>query len=326
MVRVAVVGVGGIGSVHINNIALIDCAKVVALCDLTDVAKDKANELGVPLYGDIGQMLQQEKVDVVCICTPTFMHAKHIEMVLEKGVNVISEKPLVLNKKEAVRLMDLARQKKARLFVAHVIRFWHEYVLLRDIVKDYRYGKVLDAQFLRLSACPKWVKDGWLFDKEKSGLIPFDLHIHDLDFIISLFGKPKDYSFTCTGNKDKNYKEHYRFRYDYENMTISAEAAWFNAEFPFTMSFRVYFETAVLTYDGDKLMVYALDAEPQQLNEKEEIIVETGINVPSTGAYYKELLHFFTCIDEDNDSDLFEDHELIEVIEILEEINEQVEE
>jgi predicted dehydrogenase len=294
MVRVAVVGVGGIGSVHISNIALIDIANVVALCDFSESAKEKAKELSVPLYEDISTMLENEKVDVVCICTPTFMHAKHIEMVLEKGVSVISEKPLVLNKKEAVRLMDLAKQKNARLFVAHVMRFWNEYTILRDIVKDQRYGKPLDAQFLRLSACPKWVKGGWLFDKQNSGLIPFDLHIHDLDFIISLFGKPKRYSFTATGNKDKDYKEHYRFRYDYEDVTISAEAAWFNADFPFTMSFRVYFETAVVEYDGEKMIAYTLDAEPRQLSEKEEIVVETGINVPTTGAYYNVLLHFLT--------------------------------
>ncbi|PKM55673.1 MAG: gfo/Idh/MocA family oxidoreductase [Firmicutes bacterium HGW-Firmicutes-5] len=321
MVRVAVIGVGGIGSVHINNIALIDSANVVALCDFSKSAKEKAKELKVPLYEDINTMLENEKLDVACICTPTFLHAKHIEMVLEKGVSVISEKPLALNKNDAVRLMDIAKQNNARLFVAHVIRFWKEYALLRDIVKDQRYGSPLDAQFLRLSACPKWVKGGWLFDKQKSGLIPFDLHIHDLDFIVSLFGKPKSYSFTSTGNKDKDYKEHYRFRYDYENLTISAEAAWFNVDFPFTMSFRVYFETAVVEYDGDKMMAYSLDDEPKQLNEKEEIAIETGINVPSTGAYYNELVHFLTCVDEDKDSDIFENHQIIDVIEILEDIN-----
>lgn len=324
MVRVAVVGVGGIGNVHINNMALIEIANIVALCDPSESAKKKAKELNVPLYEDIEKMLQNENIDVVCICTPTFMHAKHIEMVLEKGVNVISEKPLVLNKKDAERLIDIAKQKNTRLFVAHVIRFWNEYALLRDIVKDQRYGKPLDGQFLRLSACPKWIKGGWLFDKQKSGLIPFDLHIHDLDFIISLFGKPKNYTFTSIGNKDKDYKEHYRFRYDYDDMTISAEAAWFNADFPFTMRFRVYFEKAVVEYDGDKMMAYSLEAEPLELNEKEDIVVETGINVPSTGAYYKELLHFLTCIDEDKDSDLFEEHQIIDVIEILEAINEQI--
>jgi len=324
MVRVAIVGIGGMGGVHINNIKMIDFANIVALCDVSDAAKEKAEELNVVLYSDIENMLKNENVDFVCICTPTFMHANHIQAVLEKGVNVVSEKPLALNKSDAVRLMDLAKQKGVRLFVAHVIRFWNEYAILRDIVKDKRYGEVLDAQFLRLSACPKWVKGGWLFDKQRSGLIPFDLHIHDLDFIVSLFGKPKHYSFTSTGNKNKDYKEHYRFRYDYDDKTISAEAAWFNADIPFTMSFRVYFETAVVQYDGDKLMVYSFDSKPKQLNEKQEVEVETGINVPATGAYLNELAHFLTCVEEDRYSDMFEDQQIIDVIEILEEINEQI--
>ena len=50
------------------------------------------------------------------------------------------------------------------------------------------YGRMLDAQFLRLSACPRWSKSGWLFRREQSGHIPFDLHIHDLDLILSLSG------------------------------------------------------------------------------------------------------------------------------------------
>jgi len=324
MVRVAVVGIGGMGGVHINNIELIECAKVVALCDLSDLAKEKADELNVPLFNDIDTMLASENVDVVCICTPSFMHAGHIKSVLNYKVNVISEKPLALNKSDATMLMSMAKEKGVRLFVAHVIRFWDEYAILRDIVKDKRYGEVLDAQFLRLSACPKWVKNNWLFDKERSGLIPFDLHIHDLDFIVSLFGKPKKYSFTSTGNKDKQYKEHYRFRYDYDDKTISAEAAWFNADIPFKMSFRVYFESAVVEYDGENMMAYSFEFEPIKLNTKEDIKVDTGINVPATGAYFNELKHFLTCIERNTDSDMFEDKELVDVIGILEEINKNI--
>lgn len=321
MVKAAVVGIGGMGGVHINNMQKIDFVKIAALCDVSPSANEKADELNVPLYNDIGLMLDREDIDVVCICTPTFLHASQIRTVLEKGVNVISEKPLALSKTEAQDLLLLAKSKNLRLFVAHVIRFWKEYAILRDIIKDKRYGNVLDAQFLRLSACPKWVKGGWLFDKQKSGLIPFDLHIHDLDYIVSLFGKPNDFSFTSTGNKGKDYKEHYRFRYDYDNVTVSAEAAWFNADIPFTMTFRVYFENAVVEYDGDKMTAYSFDFEPMLLNTKEEISIETGINVPATGAYYNELEHFLFCIDKDVESDIFKDDEIIAVIDILEKIN-----
>ena len=59
-------------------------------------------------------------------------------------------------------------------------------------MKSEEYGKVLDASFERLSCgTPTGLSAAGLFDKSKSGLLPFDLHIHDLDVIVSLFGKPE---------------------------------------------------------------------------------------------------------------------------------------
>jgi UDP-N-acetylglucosamine 3-dehydrogenase len=321
MLNVGVIGIGGMGKVHIDNIGHIDFAKVTAICDISPLASDKAKEIGAVLYNDIDKMLVAEKLDAVCVCTPTFMHYDHIKKVISKGVHVITEKPLALKSKQAIELFDIANKNKVMLFVAHVLRFWTEYALLRDIIKDKRYGEVLDAEFLRLTARPQWIKGGWLFDVEKSGHIPFDLHIHDLDFIVSLFGKPKDYSFAACGNKDKPYKEHYRFLYQYENMTVSAQASWYNADIPFTASYRVYFENAIVEYDGDKMMAYSFDFDAKQLNEKEELKIETGINVPATGAYYSELVHFLGCIKQNKPSDMFKQQELLAVIEILEDIN-----
>lgn len=321
MLKIGVIGIGGMGNVHINNIGRIDFAKVTALCDISPQAQQKADEIGASLFTDIDQMMAESNLDAVCVCTPTFMHYDHIKKVISHGVNVITEKPLALSSLQAKALFDLASEKSVMIFVAHVIRFWNEYALLRDIIRDERYGKVLDAEFLRLSACPKWVKGGWLFDKEKSGHIPFDLHIHDLDFIVSVFGKPEKYAFTSSGNKNKDYKEHYRFTYIYSDKTVVAQASWYNADIPFKAGFRVYFENAVVEYVGDRMMAYSFDFEPVQLNAGETLKVETGINVPATDAYYNELLHFLECVLDNRPSDMFSQEELMTVIEILEDIN-----
>ncbi|MDX1359711.1 MAG: Gfo/Idh/MocA family oxidoreductase [Clostridia bacterium] len=324
MLKIGIIGIGGMGNVHINNIELIDFAEVSALCDISPSAKDKAEEIGAKLFTDIEQMLRETRLDAVCVCTPSFLHYDHIKKVVSAGVNAISEKPLALNSRHAKELFDIADKNKAMIFVAHVIRFWDEYAMLREIVFDKRYGEVLDAEFLRLSACPKWIKGGWLFDKNKSGHIPFDLHIHDLDFLISLFGKPEEYSFTSSGGGGRDFKEHYRFTYYYPDKVVAAQASWYNADYPFTAAFRVYFKNAVVEYDSDKLMVYGKDAKPVQLESKTKIEVDTGINVPATGAYYNELLHFLECIRDKKESDMFKREELIAVIEILEEINKEI--
>ena len=142
--------------------------------------------------------------------------------------------------------------------------------MLRELVHSGEYGRMLDAQFLRLSACPRWSKSGWLFRREQSGHIPFDLHIHDLDLILSLWGEPESVSCTSTGREGLDYREHYRFSYVFPGgATVSAEAAWYNADIPFTATWRVYFESAVAVFDGEKVTVYAFDREQRVISTEE---------------------------------------------------------
>ncbi|WP_312642709.1 Gfo/Idh/MocA family oxidoreductase [Hydrogenoanaerobacterium sp.] len=324
MLKIGIVGVGGMGIVHISNYAHIEGCKVVALCDVSEQAKQKAQEIGAVLYTNIGDMLTNEELDIVDVCTPTFMHREHVFAALHAGANVICEKPVALKIEDARAMFALAKEKGVRLFVAQVLRFFPTSKVLYQLVKSGEYGKLLDGTFERLSACPRWVKGGWLFDKTRSGHIPYDLHIHDLDLIVSLLGKPQSYSFTSCGNADKDYKEQYRFQYGYgDNCNIVCEAAWFNADIPFTAKWRVYFENAVVVNDGETVTAYQFDHEPRVFDTEEKIKIPTGINVPPTGTYFEELSHFTNCIKNNVDSDMFTEEQILTVMEILSEISDQ---
>jgi predicted dehydrogenase len=206
------------------------------------------------------------------------------------------------------------------LFVAQVLQFTKEIELLHTLIQSGEYGKPLDAYFERLSACPRWVQNGWLFDAEKSGLLPFDLHIHDLDAIVSLFGKPESYSYTSCGGVGKSYKEHYRFSYQYKDMNVAAEAAWFNADFPFTARWRVYFENAVVVNDGTLVTAFQFDKQPRIFDTEDDHKLETGINLPPTGMFYRELSHFMDCIKRHVPSDKVSKEQVLTVVELLEEM------
>ena len=182
-------------------------------------------------------------------------------------------------------------------------------------------GKVLDASFERLSAAPRWAVGGWLFDKNKSGLLPFDLHIHDLDVIVSLFGKPQGFTVqTCKG-RGKDYAEHLRISYDYGDKHVNGEAAWFNADSPWTARWRVYFENALVINDGATMTAYAFDAPPRVFDTKDEVEISTGINVPPCGWYYNELKHFAECVREGKPTPNVTRDQLLTVMEILEEVS-----
>lgn len=296
MVRVGIIGFGGMGQVHFKNYEKIKEVEVAAIVSSSEDGKVKAARYGISCYEAIEEMVEKEDIDVIDVCTPTFLHKPHVLEALKLDKHVIVEKPMALHVEDALEMYDMAEKKKKLLFVAQVLQFTKEMDILREYVRNEELGKPLDGFFLRVSGKPGWSQEGWLFKKEQSGVIPFDLHIHDLDMIVSLFGKPISYSYTSSGNKGIGYKEQYRMTYHFQDLSIAAEAAWYNANFPFTQRWRVYFENGLLVNEGATLTLYQKAKKPKIFNTEDKVLVSTGINLPPTGMFYNELSHFLDCI------------------------------
>lgn len=317
MVNIVIVGAGGMGNVHYMCYQEIKAANVMAVVGTSDNDRNRAAEWNVPVYSTVDEAILNHNVDVFDICTPTFTHYELCKSVLTKGIDVICEKPLSLSSREAARLFDIARDNACHLYVAHVVQFMDATKVLRDFVKDERYGKPLDAVFERLSEVPRW-SNGWMFDKKKGGLLPYDLHIHDLDLMISLFGRPEGFSFT-TSSGNGQYEEQYRFNYTYHGLNVVAEAAWFNAQIPFTARWRVYFENGLLVNDGERVIGYPAQGDIEVfVSSSQEDAAETGINVSDIGMYHTELEHFIDCIVANQETPYVSEQQVINVLEQLE--------
>lgn len=315
--RIGIVGSGGMGQVHWANWKAVPGAEVVGLCGKASVAA----QWGVPAYRSITEMVEKERLDAVDICTPTFLHHDQVLESLRLGIDTICEKPIALNRADAQEMLDEAEQNHCHLYIAQVLQYTKEIQALHHLVKTETYGKVIDASFERLSACPRWAVGGWLFEKEKSGLLPYDLHIHDLDVIVSLFGKPKDFSAHTAQGREKNYPEHLRVDYDYGEFHVLSEAAWYNADSPWTARWRVCFENAVVVCEGGTMTAYQFDCPPRVFDTRDEVEISTGINVPPCGWYYNELSHFASCIRDHVPTPYVPREQLLTVMEILEEIS-----
>lgn len=318
--KIGIVGGGGMGKVHYANWAAINGAEVVALCESAPNGPETAKSWGVPLYTSITEMVNAG-VDVVDICTPTFLHHDMVMESLNLGVDTICEKPIALNYADAKEMLDTAEAKGCNLYIAQVLQFTKEVQVLHGLVQSGEYGKVLDAHFERLSAAPRWAVGGWLFDKSKSGLLPYDLHIHDLDVIVSLFGKPDSFTATTCQGRESTYPEHLRISYRYGDANVVGEAAWFNADSPWTARWRVYFEKALVINDGTTVTAYSFDHPPRVFDTRDEVEISTGINVPPCGWYYNELSHFAQCIREGKPTPNVTREQLLTVMEILEEVS-----
>lgn len=311
MLKVGMVGIGGISGAHIPAWEAMEETKLVALCDIRQECLEKYPDKH--LYTDFGEMLDAEQIDILDICLPTYLHADFAVQALERGIHVICEKPISLNGEDVERVYEAAGRNNVKFMVAQVLRFWPEYVLLKEVYDSGRYGKLLSGSMSRLGGIPKWSWDNWMADEKRSGLVPFDLHIHDLDFLVYAFGKPGDAKVHRAKRPEQDY---FSVVYEYPEFFVTTEASWYAAPYPFTASFRFQFERAILAYEKGQCILYEEDGTVTDLTEAAE--GDTGgINLPKSDAYANEIRYFTECVLEDRFPERVKAEELRQVIEIL---------
>lgn len=311
MLNVALVGVGGISAAHIPGWQALDNVRLVALCDIRPQQMEKYPDQRH--YTDFDEMLQKEKIDILDICLPTYLHADFAEKAMRAGIHVLCEKPVSLHKEDVRRLYDIARENHVKFMVAQVIRFWPEYEIIKELYDSGKYGKLLSGSMKRIGCRPKWSWDDWMFDRERSGLVPFDLHIHDLDFLVWAFGKPKNVTDFRSNRANQDY---INAVYEFDDFFITTEAAWFNAPYPFTVAFSFRFEKALAAWENGEMKIYEADGKTYcPISQAGE---DTGdIGLPKSDAYANEIRYFANCVEQDLAPEKVQPTELEQVIEIL---------
>ncbi len=251
MLKVAVLGMGSISKTHMAVWQKMNDVKIVGVCDVVPSQMDEYTELCK--YTSFEDMVAAEKPDILDICLPTYLHSEYSIKAIGMGINVICEKPISMNKEDVKRIFDAAEKNNVKFMVAQVLRFWPEYEFVKEAFETERYGKLLCATMSRIGNMPKDKWQGWMSDEKRSGLVPYDLHVHDLDFLVYAFGKPQNVQ--CTRIKKNEDYDYVSVRYDFDGFFVNTEAAWDCAPHPFSASFRFQFENAVLINSGDKLLI-----------------------------------------------------------------------
>lgn len=204
MLKIGVIGTGGISRCHGHGYkALGDRVKIVACCDLDiNKAKEFAEEFDVENYYDnCYDMLKNNELDCVSVCTWNSAHAECTIAALNAGCNVICEKPMAMNAAEAMKMREAAEKNGKLLMVGFVRRQGNDAAAAKDLIaKDYLgelyYAK---ASYLRRCGFP----GGWFGDKARSGGGPLiDLGVHIIDLTRYIIGNPKPVTvFGATFNK-----------------------------------------------------------------------------------------------------------------------------
>ncbi|MBL7986412.1 MAG: Gfo/Idh/MocA family oxidoreductase [Flavobacteriales bacterium] len=194
-IKFAVVGCGHIGKRHAEMVKRHPEAELVALCDTRSGSETGADQFGVPLFADMPTMLREMPgIDVVNICTPNGLHAKHSLLALEARKHVVCEKPMALSKAECEEVLYKALQVHRTVFGVMQNRYSPPSAWIKSVVDDKRLGDI----FLVQVNC-YWNRDeryykkgGWKGTKDLDGGTLFTQFSHFIDIMYWLFGDITD--------------------------------------------------------------------------------------------------------------------------------------
>lgn len=194
-VKVGIIGVGTIGTVHANAYKKVVDAEIVAICDvLPDRLAAKAKEFGVDkTYADYHALLADPGVDAVSICTPNNMHAPIAIAALQAGKHVMLEKPMTLNAQLAQDICAARDASGKQLQMGMVWRQTPEAEVVKEAVEAGRLGEIyqIRVKLIRRRGIPGL--GGWFTTKAVSGgggLIDIAVHFLDLAMWVSGQWKP----------------------------------------------------------------------------------------------------------------------------------------
>ena len=146
-IRAAVIGCGNISVMHLDSLQALDEAELVAVCDVKeDRALAAAKKYNTTAYTDYHEMFEKEKLDMVCLCLPHYLHTIVAREAFQAGIHVLSEKPMSIHYEDAVETVELAEKCGVQYGVIFQCRYNTPSVLVKKRIEDGRLGKVKCAR------------------------------------------------------------------------------------------------------------------------------------------------------------------------------------
>jgi len=169
--KVGVIGVGHLGSIHAKIYKQIPGCTLVGVCDSDPKRlKEVSRSLRIPGFADLKELLG--KIDAASIAVPTRLHYKIAEELLNHNIHLLVEKPFTVNLEEADHLIALAKNQGLILQVGHIERFNSAFNATQKIIKNPKF-----IECHRLSSFPNRSLD--------VGVV-LDIMIHDIDIVLGL--------------------------------------------------------------------------------------------------------------------------------------------
>ena len=213
----AVIGVGKMGRNHARVYSEI--SDLVAVCDLNqEVGREISSRFNCKYYDDYHHMLRDNNIDAVSIVVHTNLHKKIALDVIGYGVNLLVEKPIATNVKDAQEIIDAACKKGVKLSVGHIERYNPAVVKLKEIIKQGTLGEINQIMSRRVGVA------GSPITYEN---VILDLAIHDIDiFNYLLDSRPTKIHSLLGKSLYKDREDHADILMKYEDTNAFVQVNW----------------------------------------------------------------------------------------------------
>src|SRR5438874_2674493 len=182
-VRFGLIGFGAWGSHHARAIAKTDGAELAAIAARSEATCAAAREQfpTAAVYADYRELLARERLDVVDVVVPSYLHAEVARAVLESGRHLFMEKPMALTVADCDALIKLAESKKRLLAIGHELRLSSLWGKLKEMIAVGAVGEPLYVLIELWRRPYRLGSDGWRYDIARVGNWVLEEPIHFFD-------------------------------------------------------------------------------------------------------------------------------------------------
>ena len=188
----ALLGCGRIGNRHAGHI--VNNGILTAVCDTDKTKADEiAKKYNAAVYYNLEDLLLSEKeVNVVSVCTPNGLHARHSIQCLNAGKNVLCEKPMAIDVSDCGEMIKAAEKNNRRLFVIKQNRFNPPVVAVKELIDNHTLGKIYSVQLNCFwNRNKEYYQNSWKGTKELDGGTLYTQFSHFIDLLYWLIGDVK---------------------------------------------------------------------------------------------------------------------------------------
>ena len=186
-VKIAVVGIGLMGSQHLKAINISKKAELHSIVDTNKDSLVHAKKFKVPFYQSLSELFKNKKPDAVIVATPNQFHEKHTISFLDAKIPVLLEKPISDNIKKAKKIIKSSKKNKTHLLIGYHRRHNSIIKSVKQKIDSGKFGKIVAGNIMCwLYKNKDWYKEKWRI-KKGGGPLGINL-VHDIDLICYLLG------------------------------------------------------------------------------------------------------------------------------------------